>query len=98
MGGGGEMATAAFAAMKPYLLGHDPARIEEMRFLIANPTASLYNNRTQIMAALEFACLDLIGQKWDVPVSDIDRKSTRLNSSHVASSYAVFCLKKKRNH
>src|SRR5690625_6465647 len=24
----------------------------------------------------------------------IDRKSTRLNSSHVASSYAVFCLKK----
>src|SRR5437870_9781001 len=28
---------------------------------------------------------------------DTDRKSTRLNSSHVAISYAVFCLKKK-NH
>src|SRR5207253_10556891 len=27
----------------------------------------------------------------------IDRKSTRLNSSHVAISYAVFCLKKKIN-
>src|SRR5437870_9269399 len=26
----------------------------------------------------------------------LDRKSTRLNSSHVAISYAVFCLKKKR--
>src|SRR5690606_39589355 len=26
----------------------------------------------------------------------IDRKSTRLNSSHVKTSYAVFCLKKKR--
>src|SRR5437868_13134957 len=26
----------------------------------------------------------------------IDRKSTRLNSSHVSSSYAVFCLKKKK--
>src|SRR5690625_5554775 len=26
-----------------------------------------------------------------------DRKSTRLNSSHVASSYAVFCSKKKKN-
>src|SRR5690606_41198566 len=26
-----------------------------------------------------------------------DRKSTRLNSSHVKSSYAVFCLKKKKN-
>src|SRR5690625_5081928 len=28
----------------------------------------------------------------------IDRKSTRLNSSHVANSYAVFCLKKKKNN
>src|SRR5690606_41762616 len=28
-------------------------------------------------------------------VRDIDRKSTRLNSSHVKISYAVFCLKKK---
>src|SRR3989442_5652110 len=28
---------------------------------------------------------------------DLDRKSTRLNSSHVRISYAVFCLKKKRN-
>src|SRR5690625_430849 len=27
---------------------------------------------------------------------DLDRKSTRLNSSHVAISYAVFCLKKKK--
>src|SRR5690625_6848161 len=31
-----------------------------------------------------------------VTVTTADRKSTRLNSSHVASSYAVFCLKKKR--
>src|SRR5699024_12215146 len=29
------------------------------------------------------------------PVVGIDRKSTRLNSSHVSISYAVFCLKKK---
>ena len=27
-----------------------------------------------------------------------DRKSTRLNSSHRCISYAVFCLKKKKNH
>src|SRR3989442_4373078 len=27
-----------------------------------------------------------------------DRKSTRLNSSHVRISYAVFCLKKKKGH
>src|SRR5690606_5447896 len=30
------------------------------------------------------------------PLSAIDRKSTRLNSSHVKISYAVFCLKKKK--
>src|SRR6202163_1779790 len=29
--------------------------------------------------------------------SDVDRKSTRLNSSHQAISYAVFCLKKKKH-
>src|SRR3712207_6866914 len=28
----------------------------------------------------------------------LDRKSTRLNSSHANISYAVFCLKKKNNH
>src|SRR3712207_7219298 len=31
-------------------------------------------------------------------VGVIDRKSTRLNSSHANISYAVFCLKKKNNH
>src|SRR5690606_23153698 len=37
-----------------------------------------------------------IGEYTDVPAGDIgDRKSTRLNSSHVKISYAVFCLKKK---
>src|SRR2546430_7265895 len=31
------------------------------------------------------------------PDSPLDRKSTRLNSSHSQISYAVFCLKKKKN-
>src|SRR5256885_2254583 len=30
--------------------------------------------------------------------ADVDRKSTRLNSSHLVISYAVFCLKKKNIH
>ena len=71
MGGGGESAESAFHALKTYLVGHDPARLEELRFLIGNPTASLYNNRTQMLAAIEFACLDILGQKWGVPVSEI---------------------------
>src|SRR5690625_5762585 len=37
-----------------------------------------------------------IDSKWESDVWFRDRKSTRLNSSHVAISYAVFCLKKKK--
>src|ERR1035437_10796898 len=33
---------------------------------------------------------------WNQAKGDIDRKSTRLNSSHANISYAVFCLKKKK--
>jgi glucarate dehydratase len=88
MGGGGESAEASIRAMKSYLVGHDPARLEEMRFLIANPTASLYNNRTQILAALEFACLDLIGQRWGVPVSEI--LGGRLRERIPFASYLFF--------
>ena len=71
MGGGGESAVAAFNGLKSYLIGHDPTQLERLRFLIANPTASLYNNRTQMLAAIEFACLDILGQKWGVPVCDL---------------------------
>ena len=88
MGGGGESAEAVFRAMKAYLVGHDPARLEEMRFKIANPTASLYNNRTQVLAALEFACLDLLGQKWNVPVCDL--LGGRLNDRVPFASYLFF--------
>ena len=88
MGGGGESAEAVFRAMKHYLVGHDPTRLEEMRFLIANPTASLYNNRTQILAALEFACLDILGQAWGVPVCDI--LGGRLRDAVPFASYLFF--------
>jgi glucarate dehydratase len=71
MGGGGESAEAAFKALERYLVGHDVFRLEALRFSIANPTASLYNNRTQQLAALEFACLDIIGKALDQPVCNL---------------------------
>src|SRR3712207_7236250 len=37
-----------------------------------------------------------LARKLGTPVRFIDRKSTRLNSSHANISYAVFCLKKKK--
>src|SRR5699024_5738396 len=42
------------------------------------------------------AVLLIRGEKGTKVTLTIDRKSTRLNSSHVSISYAVFCLKKKR--
>ncbi len=88
IGGGGESAVAAFAALKPYLVGHDPTRLEELRFRIANPTASLYNPRTQMLAAIEFACLDILGQRWGVPVCDI--LGGRLRDRVPFASYLFF--------
>src|SRR5207249_9875446 len=37
-----------------------------------------------------------VGKPTSSPAPETDRKSTRLNSSHVSISYAVFCLKKKK--
>lgn len=88
MGGGGESAEAAFRALKSYLVGHDPTRLEELRFLIANPTASLYNNRMLMLAAIEFACLDILGQKWGVSVSEI--LGGRLRERVPFASYLFF--------
>src|SRR5205814_9132621 len=40
--------------------------------------------------------LDLAAPQYQIG-GELDRKSTRLNSSHLGISYAVFCLKKKKN-
>ncbi|MDX9861854.1 MAG: enolase C-terminal domain-like protein [Rhodospirillales bacterium] len=71
MGGGGESAEAMFRGLLPYLKGHNPFDLEALRWKIANPTASLYNNRTQLLAALEFACLDIVGKVLGVPAYNL---------------------------
>src|SRR5260221_6156673 len=48
----------------------------------------------QLPVDLRFSAQSSFGD-YSMPV--IDRKSTRLNSSHTVISYAVFCLKKKKN-
>src|SRR3989442_8687354 len=57
--------------------------------LFRSPSALRRESRSQFLSAPAARYMD----KMDHP----DRKSTRLNSSHVRISYAVFCLKKK-NH
>src|SRR5699024_11843661 len=44
-----------------------------------------------------FGQVEIFGENLFNNQKSIDRKSTRLNSSHVSISYAVFCLKKKIN-
>src|SRR5690554_7165762 len=41
-------------------------------------------------------CVFIRGNHDELLYNYLDRKSTRLNSSHVRISYAVFCLKKKK--
>src|SRR5690625_6579560 len=50
-------------------------------------------DRTDVLKAIHEAYEWLLKRQF---YPSLDRKSTRLNSSHVAISYAVFCLKKKK--
>src|SRR5256885_11936069 len=52
-----------------------------------NVTIEAYDAAMRLLAATVFGLVELL----------LDRKSTRLNSSHLVISYAVFCLKKKKN-
>src|SRR5690348_9626983 len=60
---------------------------ESIRSYVLHPYQLVKDNRTGYETGNTQAVLD----------GDLDRKSTRLNSSHPSISYAVFCLKKKNN-
>src|SRR5205807_4904251 len=51
--------------------------------------------QTQMAASTDEARPVLTGVLCQIKGVELDRKSTRLNSSHLVISYAVFCLKKK---
>src|SRR5688500_19755898 len=70
-------------------------RSEGERFLDGvGPLAGFHFALTGALFGKEF--LDFVfGADFDFDVDELDRKSTRLNSSHLVISYAVFCLKKK---
>src|SRR2546426_5690654 len=65
------------------------------------PYTTLFRSCSETLAACSLAvilraCIGLQFRSAS-PETIIDRKSTRLNSSHLVISYAVFCLKKKKN-
>src|SRR5690606_39590529 len=59
------------------------------------PSGSM--TRTPSVVSISRPCAASTTSRMTLPLTAQDRKSTRLNSSHVKISYAVFCLKKKTN-
>src|SRR5258705_7095659 len=61
------------------------------------PRSTLFPYTTLFRSIVEFALQPPVEIcPFDSDPVDPDRKSTRLNSSHLGISYAVFCLKKKK--
>src|SRR5690554_7529626 len=83
----------------PRLLEH-PARClqEELRGIQRRPE-SLHHRDIELLTRLHQRAINIAHHTphlgWNLG-EQLDRKSTRLNSSHVRISYAVFCLKKKK--
>src|SRR5438132_8422526 len=79
---------------------HPPSKSEEeMSPALTRQTVSLTRNVAELVAAQAAAAphaLAIAGNGAVMTYGEIDRKSTRLNSSHTVISYAVFCLKKKK--
>src|SRR5438477_8169784 len=80
-------------------------------FFFFNDTATTEIYTLSLHDALPISAVIIAHTRWDkspgggwvrspqsIPVKQPDRKSTRLNSSHMSISYAVFCLKKKKKY
>src|SRR5256885_16375919 len=105
-------ASAQYAVSHTYQLGAegawdyvipDPARhrlfiARQNRVMVVDErTGKLLGELTGIHGAHGVALVDRTGRGYATSSDDSsDRKSTRLNSSHLVISYAVFCLKKKK--
>jgi glucarate dehydratase len=68
IGGSGGSSDAYVETLKSRLIGRDPMAPEPLRWIAQNPVeAAVYEDLTQIFAAVEFACLDIQGKALGVP-------------------------------
>src|SRR5690625_3336900 len=74
----------------------DPADFSEIVVNRIDGTPETGLTGTRLAAGRDVAPIWTDPQRYNSKPTGIDRKSTRLNSSHVAISYAVFCVKKKK--
>src|SRR5690606_40941235 len=87
-------------------VAHTESELTKIRAGKANPSmldsvfVDYYGSSTPLSQVSNINTTDartIVIQPWErTLLGTIDRKSTRLNSSHVKISYAVFCLKKKK--
>src|SRR5438067_7722381 len=63
------------------------------------PRSTLFPYTTLFRSECRLVVHRKVGKHFTIDIDrKVDRKSTRLNSSHVSISYAVFCLKKKKKN
>src|SRR3712207_7165055 len=75
---------------------HDALPISARAPLRPRPRRSSTPGRSWLAHQGEHGVLRSVRRRWSAVAVRGDRKSTRLNSSHANISYAVFCLKKKK--
>src|SRR3712207_7060670 len=66
--------------------------------IVGKPAALLLLHRHATVTICHSKTRDLPDVCREADILVVDRKSTRLNSSHANISYAVFCLKKKKKY
>src|SRR5207249_9113685 len=78
--------------------GYDATSMNDVAAALKLSKGGLYHHfqsKEEILFNLMNHAMDITEERVIAPAK-LDRKSTRLNSSHVSISYAVFCLKKKK--
>src|SRR5258708_18524187 len=96
------LANACLEAGAVVLFATVPDLLDYLRATFAPTSDATYDQLFALMREAEMLVLDDLGTQQSSPWANeklfqlLDRKSTRLNSSHQIISYAVFCLKKKR--
>jgi glucarate dehydratase len=71
VGGGGNSLELQIAGVKNALIGHDPFNLEMLRWKVNNPILSAYISNLQVLAPIEFACLDIMGKVTGRPLCDL---------------------------
>ena len=76
----------------PYLSIRCKERLAEIQYIARN--SGILDNLVTPLSDRKYAIFPWLGTRQIMTLNYTDRKSTRLNSSHITISYAVFCLKK----